>query len=171
MRFIYCRLISSLWVVLPQRDRSTIVEDSIQYVKILHHRVEELNEKRSKMKSNANPTTAKATAPGLNSDKNHVVGPATITAKNPALAASPSESRRHVLSGRIEKIEVHMDLPHQIVIEMTCRPHRHIQSQIMAALERLGLEVSRCSISKLHNRLICIIVVKVNLRISKNNNT
>ncbi|KAG0609723.1 hypothetical protein M758_7G009000 [Ceratodon purpureus] len=164
-------MLESLLPPGPKRDRSTVVEDSIQYVKSLHHRVKELHQKRSEMKSNViscqTTDTLKQKSKNvlLNSDqKTQINPPAQCLPKaglKNSVASPPDESDALAKSsGSIETIEVHLDLPHQIVIEMTCRPHRHIQSQIMVALERLGMDVSRCSISKLHNRLICVLVVK-----------
>jgi hypothetical protein len=156
-----------------KRDRSTVVEDSIQYVKSLHHRVKELHEKRSEMKSSM---VSSQTADMLKKKKSPVLpdadqkalevtpaAPPKEVVKNPGTSLSESDHALATSRSSVEKIEVHLDLPHQIVVEMTCLPHRHIQSQIMAALERLRMDVARCSISNLHNRLICVVVVKVNL--------
>jgi len=61
----------------------------------------------------------------------------------------------------IEKVEVHLNWPEEIVIEMTCRPHAHIQSQVLGALERLRMDLLQCSICKSHGRILCSIVVRV----------
>ena len=142
-----------------------MVEDSIQYVKSLHHRVKELHEKRSEMKSSkVSSQTADMLKKGpvLPDADQKAPAPPKEVVKNPATSQSESDHALATSRSSVEKIEVHLDLPHQIVVEMTCLPHRHIQSQIMAALERLRMDVARCSISNLYNRLICVVVVKVN---------
>lgn len=59
------------------------------------------------------------------------------------------------------KIDVHVDLPHQVLIELVCRPQRHFQSLIFQCLESLRLDVSQCSITKAAHRVVCVISAQV----------
>lgn len=158
--------------MFEKRDRATIVEDSIQYLKNLHHRLKDLEQKRSEMKSSCTTDTAmkQINAPGpapfhvtVAKEISSRPGLNKVVSVDNNIVSSPSESNDMIALANtsIEKVEVHVDLPQEIVIEMTCRSHGHIQSQILQTLERLRMDVLRCSISKLHGRIMCVVVVKV----------
>lgn len=65
-----------------------------------------------------------------------------------------------VLRSCLEKMEVHADLPHQVVIEMICKQQPRLQSNILLCMESLNLDVMQCSITKIAHRLIYVIVAK-----------
>ncbi|KAG0558118.1 hypothetical protein KC19_10G005900 [Ceratodon purpureus] len=163
------RMLESLIPPGPKRDRATIVEDSIQYLKNLHHRLKDLEQKRSEIKSSCTPETAighiNAPGPALFhvAKKSSRPGIDKVVSVDNNIVSSPSEPNdmAALANTSIEKVEVHLDLPHEIVIEMTCRSHGKIQSQILIALERLRMDLLRCSISNLHGRIMCVVVVKV----------
>lgn len=160
-----------------KRDRSTIVDHSVAYVKSLHECIKNLQEKRLEiLKSNAcslSGVQIKGTPKQKKQKQNNSVAYNYVSSPdlrkevlNVAFlksCAAREESESDTLGEErcIEKIEVHMDWPHQIVIEITCRPHPHIQSQIMKEMERLEMDVSSCSITKFHNHLVCVIILKV----------
>jgi hypothetical protein len=62
----------------------------------------------------------------------------------------------------VEKLEVFLDLPHKLVIHMTCRPQPKFQSNMLQGMESLQLEVLQCNISRVaFGHVICIISAKV----------
>jgi hypothetical protein len=66
------------------------------------------------------------------------------------------------LKSCVEKLEVFMDLPHKLVIHMTCRPQPKFQSNMLQGMESLQLEVLQCNISRVaFGHVICIISAKV----------
>ncbi|XP_024384336.1 uncharacterized protein [Physcomitrium patens] len=169
-------MLESLLPPGPKRDRSTIVDHSVAYVKSLHECIKNLQEKRLEiLKSNAcslSGVQIKGTPKQKKQKQNNSVAYNYVSSPdlrkevlNVAFlksCAAREESESDTLGEErcIEKIEVHMDWPHQIVIEITCRPHPHIQSQIMKEMERLEMDVSSCSITKFHNHLVCVIILK-----------
>lgn len=76
---------------------------------------------------------------------------------------SPEEMSkiRAMLRSSLESMQVHTDMPNQVVINMVCRPQPRLQSNILQCLESLSLDVIQCSITKISHRLICIITAKV----------
>ena len=66
-----------------------------------------------------------------------------------------------LLRSCLEKIDIHVDLPHQVLIELVCRPQRHFQSLIFQCLESLRLDVSQCSITKAAHRVVCVVSAQV----------
>jgi len=134
------------------------VEHSIQHVKNLHHRKKDLQQKRTEM--------AKATR--------------TLPLLGPRLAAQNTVATMHPLEIDIdkkisetndiakttgsffEKVEVHLNLPQEIMVEMTCRSdHAHFQSQVFRALERLRMDVAQCSVSRARGLILCSLVLQV----------
>jgi hypothetical protein len=66
------------------------------------------------------------------------------------------------LKSCMEKLEVFVDLPHKLVIHMTCRPQLKFQSNMLQGMESLQLEVLQCNISRVaFGHVICIISAKV----------
>ncbi len=197
-----------------QRDRSTIVDDSIQYVKNLHHQIAILRQKRSQLKlmsvaeaaASSSPTSCVAGS-AANGIDNACTTTAPISAPKSSILRSVSNSTDTKMpdqNGSLEggsqemiidpdqqqlrrlrpaamgnmtvlsnvgsappdsscKLDVFMDLPEQVVIEMVYQlPRPHIQSQILQAVESLGLDVCHCSLNKLVRlRVVYVIVAKV----------
>jgi hypothetical protein len=192
----------------PKRDRSTIVDESIQYVKNLHHQISVLRQRRSDLKRTVESSssclttderTAGSTTTAIFSTPIQGNNPCSIdtTTTTPAeempvskgqgqsgddtaVAASmmpmlvkedshipeKQQSNSHVAATRknsrscADKLDVFMDLPEQVVIEMVCQPRPHIQSQILQAVESLGLDVCQCSLNKVVLRVVYVIVAK-----------
>ncbi len=192
-----------------QRDRSTIVDESIQYVKNLHHQISVLRQRRSDLKRTVESSsscwttgerTAGSTTTAIVSTPIQGNNPCSIdtttttlaeempvskgqgqSGDDTAVAASrmpmlvkedshipkKQQSNSHVAATRknsrscADKLDVFMDLPEQVVIEMVCQPHPHIQSQILQAVESLGLDVCQCSLNKVVLRVVYVIVAKV----------
>jgi len=192
----------------PKRDRSTIVDESIQYVKNLHHEISVLRQRRSDLKRTVESSssclttgerTAGSTTTAIFSTPIQGNNPCSIdtTTTTPAeempvskgqgqsgddtaVAASmmpmlvkedsyipeKQQSNSNVAATRknsrscADKVDVFMDLPEQVVIEMVCQPRPHIQSQILQAVESLGLDVCQCSLNKVVLRVVYVIVAK-----------
>ncbi|CAM6035586.1 unnamed protein product [Sphagnum compactum] len=192
----------------PKRDRSTIVDESIQYVKNLHHQISVLRQRRSDLKRTVESSfscvttgerTAGSTTTAIFSTPIQGNNPCSIdtTTTTPAeempvskgqgqsgddtaVAASmmpmlvkedphipeKQQSNSHIAATRknsrscADKLDVFMDLPEQVVIEMVCQPRPHIQSQILQAVESLGLDVCQCSLNKVVLRVVYVIVAK-----------
>ena len=157
-----------MWgIVVWQRDRSTIVDDSIEYVKNLHHRIKSLQERRAELNSQS---AAAATSNDLLGRKGEIWqqpshgSPAknkTPLARRPRMSEDEINGIHSLLRSCLEKMEVHGDLPNQVVIEMVCKPQPRLQSNILMCLENLNLDVLQCSITKIAHRLICVIAAKV----------
>lgn len=199
-----------------QRDRSTIVDDSIQYVKNLHHQIAILRQKRSQLKL---MSVAVAAAAASSSPTSCVAGSAANRIDNACTTAAPISAPKSSILGNLSnstdtkmpdqngsleggsqemiidpdqqqlrrlrpasmenmtvlsnvgsappdsscKLDVFMDLPEQVVIEMVYQlPRPHIQSQILQAVESLGLDICHCSLNKLVRlRVVYVIVAKV----------
>ncbi|CAK9861032.1 unnamed protein product [Sphagnum jensenii] len=192
----------------PKRDRSTIVDESIQYVKNLHHQISVLRQRRSDLKRTVESSsscltigerTAGSTTTAIFSTPIQGNNPCSIdtttttpaeempvskgqgqSGNDTAVAASmmpmlvkedsyipvKQQSNSNVAATRknsrscADKLDVFMDLPEQVVIEMVCQPHPHIQSQILQAVESLGLDVCQCSLNKVVLRVVYVIVAK-----------
>lgn len=157
------QMLESLLPPGPKRDRATIVEDSIRHVTNLHDRMKDLQQKRSEMRRMGKHRKHAQE----DTDKNHTNNNRNRSSKGGGWQAGEIDKTKKGVGENngserscIENVEVHLHLPEGIVIEMTCRPHAHIQSQVLGALERLGLEVSQCSISITHGRILCSIVAQ-----------
>lgn len=164
-------VLESLLPIGIKRDRSTIVDDSIEYVKNLHHRIKSLQERKVELnKSAAAATSNQQTAcergrvelrHGVSSPSQVKMEKAALAvSQNPRLSEEELKGIHDVLRSCVEKMEVHADLPHQVVIEMVCKPQPRLQSNILLCMENLNLDVMQCSINKIAHRLICVITAK-----------
>ncbi|KAG0562011.1 hypothetical protein KC19_9G110300 [Ceratodon purpureus] len=148
-----------------KRDRSTIVDDSIEYVKNLHHRIKSLQERKVELN---NQSAAGATSNDRRGRKAEVLQQPShgspikkgVATRRPRISEAELSAIHDVLRSCLEKMEVHADLPHQVVIEMVCKPQPRLQSNILLCLENLDLDVMQCSITKIAHRLICVITAK-----------
>lgn len=148
------------------------MDDSIEYVKNLHHRIKSLQERKVELnKSAAAATSNQQTAcergrvelrHGVSSPSQVKMEKAALAvSQNPRLSEEELKGIHDVLRSCVEKMEVHADLPHQVVIEMVCKPQPRLQSNILLCMENLNLDVMQCSINKIAHRLICVITAKV----------
>lgn len=165
-----------------QRDRSTIVDDSIEYVKNLHHRVKVLQQRKLEMKQSATAALSPRTIQQTPTQRGRITTVAVEAAAEAGAAAAQKLSRRDedcntqikvgppkedlneiyaLLRSCLEKIDIHVDLPHQVLIELVCRPQHHFQSLIFQCLESLRLDVSQCSITKAAQRVVCVVSAQV----------
>jgi hypothetical protein len=165
-----------------QRDRSTIVDDSIEYVKNLHHRIKVLQQRKLEMKQSATPALSPRTIQHTPTQRGRITTVAAEAVAEAGAAAAQKLSRRDedcktqikvgatkedlneihaLLRSCLEKIDIHVDLPHQVLIELVCRPQRHFQSLIFQCLESLRLDVSQCSITKAAHRVVCVVSAQV----------
>jgi hypothetical protein len=183
------------WV--PQRDRSTIVEDSMKLVKSLQHRKEEALKRRAELR-------LAALSPGMKLNRimqkigslamipmhGHTLGTrqeslssssldrsATAGTKRPleACITAPQDDRGQIsqaLSDCVNRFYVQSELSTgTVVIEMICEQIPHFQSILLKSMEtQMGLEVIRCSITKTINKLICNFTVKVSYFIASSTN-
>lgn len=158
------------FVVVLQRDRSTIVDDSIEYVKNLHHRIKSLQERKVELEQSKTATRkGPIVAYGASSPKEPEAATPTLLSRRARLSDEQINGIHDVLRTCLEKMEVHADLPHQVVIEMVCKPQPRLQSNILLCMESLKLDVMQCSITKIAHRLICVITAKVPLALSTPN--
>ncbi|XP_024393784.1 uncharacterized protein [Physcomitrium patens] len=159
-------VLESLLPTGTKRDRSAIVDDSIQYVNNLHHRIKELQNRKVELNQSATclqkvvASRRRKSFGGL-----QPTSPDNVNEKKAAvqrLPISPQElSRIHtLLRSSLEKMEVHADLPNQVVIEMVFHPQPRLQSNILQCLESLNLDVMQCSITKIAHRLICVVTAQ-----------
>lgn len=167
-------VLESLLPTGPKRDRSTIVDDSIEYVKNLHHRIKSLQKRKEALaQASANPLAKGNTANGtacwkwpkaevLQQQQPALASPEKPKVKPPKSPVSPEEMSRirAALRTSLESIQVHTDMPNQIVINMVCRPQPRLQSNVLVCLESLDLDVMQCSITKVSQRLICVITAR-----------
>lgn len=145
------------------------MDDSIEYVKNLHHRIKSLQERKAEL--NHQPAAAttsndqrgrKALGETIMPQPSHGSPTKRASASRRPRISHEELSAIHVLlRSCLEKMEVHADLPHQVVIEMVCKPQPRLQSNILLCLENLNLDVMQCSITKIAHRLICVITAKV----------
>lgn len=131
-------ILESLLPPGPKRDRSTVVDDSVEYVKNLHQRLKDTQKRRADiLKAHAALSSEvltvhtpkqnnRATCHNLSSpDLRKVAVNAAFIRTSPESKEIDSDAKKK--ASCIDNIQVHVDLPHQIVIEMTCRSHPHIQ--------------------------------------------
>lgn len=140
------------------------MDDSIEYVKNLHHRIKSLQERKVEMnQSKAATRKGPIVAHGAASSPKEPEAAATPTAlsRRARLSEEQMSGIHDVLRSCLERMEVHADLPHQVVIEMVCKPQPRLQSNILLCMESLKLDVLQCSITKIAHRLICVITAKV----------
>jgi hypothetical protein len=158
---------NSVPVFRLQRDRSTIVDDSIEYVKNLHHRIKSLQERKVELN---NQSAAATTSNDRRGRKAEVLQRPChgspfqekgAVSRRPHMSEDELNSIHALLRSCLEKMEVHADLPNQVVIEMVCKPQPRLQSNILLCLESFNLDVMQCSITKIAHRLICVITAKV----------
>lgn len=163
-------ILESLLPIGVKRDRSTIVEDSIAHLKNLHHRIEELQGRRSDLQRattvKLDRKRARVHPEGAAEVLQPYEGGPSKSRETPAAAQIPSISQdemrniHDLLGNCLEKMEVHADRPRQVVIEMVCKPRPRLQSVILQCLEALKLDVMHCSITKVAQRLIVVIIAK-----------
>jgi hypothetical protein len=170
------------WV--PQRDRSTIVEDSMKLVKSLQHRKEEALKRRAELRLAALSPDMK-----LNRIMQKIGSLAMIPMHEDTLgtrqeslslssldrsATAPQDDRGSIpqaLSDCVNRFYVQSELSTgDVVIEMICEQIPHFHSILLKSMETLGLEVIRCSITKTINKLICNFTVKVSYFIASSTN-
>lgn len=184
---------------LFQRDRSTIVEDSMTLVKSLQHRREEALKRREELKQAV--LSAKTQSPGVKvSQIIQKIGSLVVmvnphhssnsSAEAPECSGRPLSMSKStsstgtkralelvdgqpgsadkatvvpkLLKDCVHKFYVHSDISTgDIVIELICEQIPNIHSSLLKSIDSLGLEVTRCSLTKTVNRLICNITVKV----------
>lgn len=159
-------VLESLLPTGVKRDRSTIVDDSIEYVKNLHHRIKSLQERKVEL----NNQSAAATTSNDRRDRKAEVlqrpchgspfQEKGAVSRRPRMSEDELNSVHALLRSCLEKMEVHADLPNQVVIEMVCKPQPRLQSNILLCLESFNLDVMQCSITKIAHRLICVITAK-----------
>ncbi len=147
-----------------KRDRATIVEDAIKFVKDLQHRREKLLKRCSRMK----PAVAPDPPPRRDIHMQTVMLQFTMPAiKHSRVgdSSSPSSLSMQESPGSESIITrdcyVHSDLLNEIMIEMMCKPRPNFQSILLQAVESQNLELIRCTVTKTPIGMICIIVAKV----------
>lgn len=163
-------ILESLLPIGLKRDRSTIVDDSIVHVKNLHHRIQILQQRRLQLQQAVAVKSVGNIANGcrrvaLKVLQPYPVSPSKLQERPVATPRStlPQEelSKIHsLLRNCLEKIEVHADLPHQVVIELVCRHQPRLQSNILQYLEHMNLDITHCCITKVAHRLVCVITAK-----------
>ncbi|CAM6088788.1 unnamed protein product [Calypogeia fissa] len=141
--------ISTLECLLPpagpnlKRDRASIVHDSVHYVKSLQQKVEELKKTLAELKLKKSVRAAPRTD--------------AIKVENPEIAASLNEA---------QFVEYHIQVEGEgeaaaRLEKCRCRPD--FMSGAMKVLEHLNLDVCRCTITKMFDYTMCVIIVKPRL--------
>ncbi|KAL3678130.1 hypothetical protein R1sor_021086 [Riccia sorocarpa] len=145
-----------------KRDRASIVHDSVQYVKSLQQGVEELRRKLYVLKQRNScheATTTAFTRAEIN------VPPEVIKVSCPDSGEIPDMSAGN-LETRAEKsfylVEFHIQLEgcSEAAKLRRCKCRRDYLSSAMKRLEQLNVEISRCSVTKMFDHVICVIIVK-----------
>lgn len=160
-------VLESLLPIGVKRDRATIVDDSIEFVKNLHHRIKSLQARKAELgQASTQKTAACRRGPMEVLQPRYGSSPMKESTKAPMLSRRPRVSEAELkrildlLRNSLEKMEVHADLPHQVVIEMICKLQPRLQSNVLLCMENLNLEVMQCSITKIAHRLIYVIIAK-----------
>jgi hypothetical protein len=160
-------VLESLLPIGVKRDRATIVDDSIEFVKNLHHRIKSLQARKVELhQASTQKTAACRRGPmevlqprcGSSPVKESTKGP--VLSRRPRVSEEELKGIHDLLRSCLEKLEVHADLPHQVVIEMVCKLQPRLQSNVLLCMENLNLEVMQCSITKIAHRLIYVIIAK-----------
>ncbi|CAK9197183.1 unnamed protein product [Sphagnum troendelagicum] len=156
-------ILESLLPAGSKRDRATIVEDAIKFVKDLQHRRDKLLKRCSRMK----PAVAPDPPPTRDIHMQTVMLQFTMPAiKHSRVgdSSSPSSLSMQESPGSESIITrdcyVHSDLLNEIMIEMMCKPRPNFQSILLQAVESQNLELIRCTVTKTPIGMICIIVAK-----------
>lgn len=144
------------------------------HVKNLHHRIQILQQRRLQLQQAVAVKSVGKIANGcrrvaLKVLQPYPVSPSKLQERPVATPRStlPQEelSKIHsLLRNCLEKIEVHADLPHQVVIELVCRHQPRLQSNILQYLEHMNLDITHCCITKVAHRLVCVITAKVQFK-------
>ncbi|KAG6556648.1 hypothetical protein Mapa_001589 [Marchantia paleacea] len=128
----------------PKRDRASIVHDSVQYVKSLQQRVEELTKKSAELQMKR---SSKASAPvRVSMEDTRVRTPFTEDSQTPF---------------RLVNFHVQVEGGDEAVTVSNCRCNLDFLSLTMKALEQLQLDLCRSSITKMPDgTYFCIIASK-----------
>jgi hypothetical protein len=145
------------------------VEDSIAYVKNLHHRMKQLQERKVIMTELAgrarlaqSPQQTASTLflyPQLNEN----LLPRMRLDSSSASTKEDLNKFHEFFGNCVTKLHLHLDnsLPHKFSIEMLCRPQPCLQSQIFLCFESLFLEIKQCTITTVRNFVMCVILAQV----------
>lgn len=140
--------ISTLECLLPplgpnlKRDRAAIVHDSVQYLKSLQERVEELRETLAEMKLKSSTSGAARQT-------------AVVKKENPELPTCSDGKSRLVEY----YVQVEGDGEAPLRLEK-CRCRSDFMSSAMKILEHFNLEVCRCAVTKMFDYTICVFIAK-----------
>ncbi|OAE29942.1 hypothetical protein AXG93_773s1830 [Marchantia polymorpha subsp. ruderalis] len=157
----------------PKRDRASIVHDSVQYVKSLQQGVEELQKKLVALKrSNGSPaTTITTTITTTQISSLPQLAKATSPSSSPARdSTSPAidagvEDTETVPPKLFHLVEFHVQLEgcSEAAKLTRCKCRSDYLSSTMRVLEQLNVEVSRCSVTKMFDHFMCVIVAKMSV--------
>lgn len=151
-----------------QRDRSTIVDDSIALVKNLHHRIIQLQERKVVMTELAcrarlaeSPQQTTSTLFFYPQLKENLLPLRWLDSSS---VSTEDLNKFHEFFGKcVTRLHLHSDdsVPFKFSVEMLCRPQPCLQSQIFLCLESLSLEVKQCTITTVRDFVMCVILAQV----------
>ncbi|KAL2641959.1 hypothetical protein R1flu_009546 [Riccia fluitans] len=144
-----------------KRDRASIVHDSVQYVKTLQQRVEDLRNKLvalNKRNSHNNTTITNTFTKTKIS-----VSPEVVKATSMSQISDTSTGNSEAVAEKLfYSVEFYIQLEgcSEAAKLRRCKCRHDYLSSAMRRLEQLNIEISRCSVTKMCDHLICVIVVK-----------